>query len=94
MNTPALEHLIRAYFHEDWPSTGSSEDVVDEFATDEPDLAAALPSEIDLVLASMPDEGDVEAFLDRLGCAYAAERHAGGYRRWLADIADRARGQS
>lgn len=93
MHTPALDHLIRAYFHEDWPSTGSSQDVVDEFARDEPDLAAALPTEIELVLTSLPDEAEVEALLDRLGCAYAPDRHQGGYRRWLSTIADRARTQ-
>jgi hypothetical protein len=93
LNIPALDHLIRAYFHEDWPSMGTSQDVVDQFVKDEPDLAAALPTEITLLLTSMPDESEVEALLDRLGCAYAADRYAGGYRRWLSTIAARAREQ-
>jgi CdiI immunity protein len=49
-----LEHLARAYFHQDWElDSESAVAVVDTFVTDEyPAAAAELISEIDHVLAS------------------------------------------
>ena len=89
-DTPALDHLLGAYFHEDWNLDGTAEQVISSFIRDEPDLGAALPLEIDLLLATTPDESDVERVLERKGCYYWPDPTR-GYRGWLAEVAGHAR---
>lgn len=91
MDTPALDQLMGAYFHQDWDLDGTEWAVVEEFLTDEPDLAADLPTEIDRVLTTVRDEGDLERLLDAKGCSYWADPARGGYRQWLTEIAAHAR---
>jgi hypothetical protein len=86
----ALEHLIGAYLNQDqslaYPDLMAG---VDDFAKDEPDLAAALPSEIDDVLASHTSEADLVVLMRRLGAGFMPGES--GYRGWLTEIADRVR---
>jgi len=90
MDTPALDHLLGAYFHEDWNVDGTEEQVVSNFVQDEPDLGAALPLEIDQLLAATADESDVEQILERKGCYYWPDP-ARGDRGWLTEVAGHAR---
>lgn len=94
MRTPALEHLMGAYFHQDWTLSGDTHmSVVDQFVQDEPAMAAGLPLEIHQVLSETPDDDELESLLDRMGCEVYPQPRELGYRRWLNAIADRAREQ-
>ena len=95
MRTPALEHLMGAYFHQDWTLSGDTHmGVVDQFVRDEADLAARLPLEILHVLSETPDDDELETLLESMGCEVYPQPRELGYRRWLSAIADRARRQS
>lgn len=92
MTTPALHRLMGTYFHQDWDIFGSTHmEVVDRFGIDEPELAAALPAEIDHVLSTVHDEAGLGDYLDSLGCDVWADPDSGGYRQWLAHIAAHVR---
>lgn len=92
MQTPALNHLLGVYFHEDWDLEGTEEQVLDEFVHDEPDLGAALPDEIERLLIAFPRDTDLAQHLEAKGCYYAPDG-GGGYRAWLADVAAHVRKQ-
>ena len=52
-----LEHLIGAYFHQDWNHVHATrEEAVADFVRRSPERAAAVPGEIDDLLASSSDE--------------------------------------
>jgi hypothetical protein len=91
METPALEHLLGAYFHQDWDSDGTEAEVLALFISDEPDLAARLPHEVGSVLSSTAPE-DLESVLREKGSYYMGDRELGGARGFLERIAERARG--
>jgi hypothetical protein len=92
MQTPALKHLMSGYFHQDFGLVhGSPSDTVSAFARDSPEEAADLPEEIAWVLAEFQVEDQVERYLDQLGCEYFASPDDGGYRGWLAAIAEQVR---
>jgi hypothetical protein len=91
MPTPALECLMGTYFHQDWDSLGSSHlEVVDQFAIDAPRMAAALPAEVEQVLASPRTDAELEAMLVGLGCQVLPEPEGMGYRDWLVRLSRRA----
>jgi hypothetical protein len=87
--TPALAHLMGAYFHQDWgfdyADVGAA---VDDFVEGEPALAPRLADEIDEVLASFTDEASLDAYLQGIGSNYTAE-DGETYRGWLTEIARR-----
>ncbi|MGH3348075.1 MAG: contact-dependent growth inhibition system immunity protein [Nocardioides sp.] len=90
MQTPALEHLMGAYFHEDWTFSGDTHmAVVDEFVSDEPDMAITLPREIFHVLSETPDDAELESLLDAMGCDVYPQPREDSYRTWLRKIAER-----
>lgn len=90
MDTPALAHLVSAYFHQDWMHEFADEWAsVDAFVTGAPDLAPGLPDDVARVLIEHPSESAVEEYLDALGCEYTADPATGGYRAWLTEIARR-----
>jgi hypothetical protein len=92
-DVPALAQLMGAYFHQDWDDDiGDEAAIVRAFTRSAPDLAAALPAEIARVLAAYPDETDLEAFLDDLGCEFTLRCGEGGYAGWLRSIARRSGG--
>ncbi|WP_395692208.1 contact-dependent growth inhibition system immunity protein [Nocardioides sp.] len=89
--TPALGHLLGAYYNQDWADFyASDEQTIDEFVADSPDRIRPLVSEIAWVLAEFPDESDLDAYLLSQGCEYIPQG-PGGYRAWLQQIADRVR---
>lgn len=61
-----LEHLIGAYFHQDWNHVYSSrEEAVADFVRRSPDRAPAVPDEIDELLRSSDD--DLAGRLESMG---------------------------
>lgn len=88
MQTPALERLMGAYFHQDFTEThGGPWQTISAFLSGEPGLAVSLSREIEMVLRALPTEDDVERYLDELGCEYWPGPAEGGYRGWLAAVA-------
>jgi CdiI immunity protein len=89
----ALDHLMGAYFHQDWVEDHPDEwDVLAAFEHDEPELAAKLPSEIDRVLEQLRTEHELEHYVVRvLGGDFNAAYDGGTYRAWLTEIADHVR---
>jgi hypothetical protein len=90
MNTPALEHLMGAYFHQDFHDLyGGVWQTLEAFVIDSPDEAARLPEEIALALSAHSSDDALERYLDQLGCEYRPQPGDGGYRGWLEEIARR-----
>ncbi len=90
MNTPALEHMVGAYFHQDWyDEFGDEWKAVDAFIAGSPSHVAHLPAEVEDLLSHTDSEGALEAYLDSLGCEYTPTSEQGGYRGWLTEIARR-----
>jgi CdiI immunity protein len=89
----ALDHLMGAYFHQDWVLDHPDEwAVLAEFERDEPTLAAELPAEIDRVLQHFDSEAELEHYIVRvLGGDFNAAYKGGTYRTWLQQIADHVR---
>lgn len=91
-STPALAHLVGAYFHQDWFDFYPDEDAaVDAFIAESDDLVAALPDEIAWVLATFRTAADLEAYLDSQHCDYIPPEGVDAYPAWLTQIADRVR---
>ena len=89
----ALDHLMGAYFHQDWMLDHPDEwAVLAEFERDEPDLAKKLPGEIAEVLAEFATEAELGHYVVRvLGGDFNATHDGGTYRAWLQQIADHIR---
>ena len=88
--TPALRHLLGAYFNQDWADFYSDEaTTIDLFVDESPGYREVLPGEIDQVLAAFPDDDGLETYLDSQGCEYIPQGTT--YRAWLQQIADRVR---
>lgn len=86
----SLEHLMGAYFHQDWDLDGGTvHDTVDAFVAGSPARVAPAMSEIDEVIARPFPEGGLRDFLEGLGCQYFAGDTDDDYRHWLADILER-----
>lgn len=91
MQTPALEQLLGAYFHQDWSLDGSEHEILEEFMDDEPDLAARLPTEVGWLTEVAETEEELGKLLWERGSYYRADPASGGYRGFLERIAERAR---
>ena len=90
MQTPSLEHLMSAYFHQDWYEEHGDEWAnLQDFVEGEPELAPRLPIEIEQVLAHLPTDDRVDAYLRSLGSYYTTTPEEGGYRGFLQEIARR-----
>lgn len=89
-STPALRHILGAYFNQDWADFYSTDaETVDAFVQETPGYRDALPGEIDWVLTACSDDDELEAYLDSQGCEYIPQ--GVGYREWLQQIAERVR---
>lgn len=90
---PALDHLMGAYFHQDWDLDHEDEwAVLDDFIDKEPASARLLPAEVDEVLRTLRTEGELKGLLvDQLGGYFLADWDGGTYRGWLTGIAERVR---
>jgi hypothetical protein len=63
-----LEHLIGAYFHQDWNHVYvSRHEAVADFHRRSPDRAALVPREIDELLSSTGDDEELAARLSAMG---------------------------
>lgn len=92
MSTPALRDLMGGYFHQDWFTYGTEDDVVDQFMADQTSLRGKLVPEIELLLTSDLDERDLAHLVADLGCEYDPRQRYGSYRAWLEAISARAGG--
>ena len=80
-----LSYLLSSYFHQDWDHYGPTwQHAVDAFLEDDPTTVAAVPDEIDDLLASSNE--DLEQSLERLGNYYYPPE---GDRAWLEAVRDR-----
>ena len=91
METPALDQLLGAYFHQDWRLDGTESEIVATFVADEPDLAAVLPQEVDALLSSVADDAELGRLLFDKGSYHVPGPEQGGHRAWLAEVGRRAR---
>lgn len=76
------------YLHQDYDLVGSIDDNVDVFVANSPDLAQRLPSEALTVLKTFGDD-EIGNYLLSLGCQLRPRENDGGWRGWLAHIAER-----
>lgn len=66
--TQNLEHLIGAYFHQDWNHVYATRDnAVADFVRRSPDRAASVPQEIDALLASTGEDEELASRLSAMG---------------------------
>lgn len=91
MTTPALYDLMGGYFHQDWDTYGTEDEVVDQFMNDQHTLRQQLVPEIERVLATMSSEEELSRLVTELGCEYRPHPRYGSHRAWLEAIAVRAR---
>lgn len=90
METPALEHLMGAYFHQDFDLQGGLWGTLELYLSDERETARLLPDEIRQLLATVASDAEIEPYLGRLGsCVYLGNSEL-TYRAWLEEIARRA----
>ncbi len=93
-STPAMWNLAGIYLNQDWPDEYDDEWVaLDAFVTEFPQLAPALPGEIDWMLRTFPAEPDLEAYVTGQGAAYVPDAEL-GYRGWLLEVARRVAAQT
>ncbi|MFC6287605.1 contact-dependent growth inhibition system immunity protein [Nocardioides sp. GCM10027113] len=93
MTTPALEHLVGAYFHQDWADEFDDDPdrAVDAFVRDSPTVAPRLPREVDELLLKLSNEDSIHSHLASLGSHFTPAPEDGSYREWLASVANRVR---
>ncbi|HJQ01091.1 MAG TPA: contact-dependent growth inhibition system immunity protein [Jatrophihabitans sp.] len=92
MSLPGLSELLHMYFHQDWVDDFSDPwDVVNDFVREEPQLAAAVPAEVNSILQENPSEENLKHLLEELRCGYYIEADGWTYRGWLLAVADRMR---
>lgn len=79
-----LEHLMAAYFHQDWDDEyGTWTEAVDDFLARSPERAATIPAAISELLGAFPQDGDLDRRLGEIGCAHDP---AEGDRAWLLAV--------
>jgi len=85
-----LEHLIGAYFHQDWNHVyATRHEAVADFVRRSPGRAASIPREIDALLAST---GDDEELASRLSAMGFDDAPPDGIRAFLTELRDHIRG--
>jgi len=83
----ALEHLMAAYFHQDWVLDGGTvSDTVSAFLGERRDLVARCASQIEELLAVDLPEGALQEKLTGWGSDYYAGDTDDDYRAWLDDV--------
>ncbi|WP_323101810.1 contact-dependent growth inhibition system immunity protein [Intrasporangium sp. YIM S08009] len=89
--THQLEHLAKAYFHQDYDlDSGSVSLVIDSFREGEGEASAAeLVSEIDRLLASHQSDRDLRDLWSSTGAAYDPHDDGHNMREWLTRVRDR-----
>ena len=79
-----LEHLIGAYFHQDWNHVyATREEAVADFARRSPERVSSVPGEIDELLDATPDN---EALAERLSAMGFDDAPLEGDRAFLLDL--------
>jgi hypothetical protein len=95
MNTPALDYLLGAYFHQDfYQDHGGLWETVDAFVRDDPHQADPLPGEVEARLTVDPTEDELRDYVRSTGCEYRLQPEDGTYRDWLRAIARRVENAS
>jgi len=90
MALPALADLMGGYFHQDWDTYGTEDEVVDQFMTDQASLRDLLEPEISRMLGfELPEERLTQIVTD-LGAEYDPTAKYGSARAWLEAIRSRA----
>ena len=88
---PALWQFFGAYLHQDWREEYDSPSAaLRDFVSASPALAADLPAEVERVLASSPDDENLEAALVSLGSFFVPSRDGQDPRNWLRHLKDEA----
>lgn len=83
----ALEHLMGAYFHQDWYLDGGTvADTLAAFAREPKELRVAAIVDIDALLARNHAEGNLADELHAMGCDFHAGDHDADRRAWLIGI--------
>ncbi|WP_323791852.1 contact-dependent growth inhibition system immunity protein [Nocardioides sp.] len=90
MEDSELQHLMGAYYHEDFETLWSGLELY--LQDDPPEDQRRLLAEISVVLADTSrTDAEIGAFLHGLGCYALIDDEPGGYRGWLEEIARRVR---
>jgi len=89
-DTPALQQLLTAYFHEDWTMDRRNyAEVVRNFADSEPrELVSAARAEARELLAKPLSDEALEVGLTEVGCYFYLPSAALTARDWLSNVAD------
>lgn len=86
-----LTYLLGCYFHQDWQHYGPTwQHALEAFLQDDPSTVAAVPGEIDDMLAAIDDDTQLERRLIDMGMAYDPPE---GDRAWLNAVRDSIRAQ-
>ncbi len=87
---PALRRFAGAYLNEDWNIEYASDAAaLRDFVKDAPELAGRLPSEIEHLLESVPDDELLAGVLDEeLAIGYSPAAEGLTDRQWLRRVAE------
>lgn len=90
-DSPPLEYLARAYFHQDWADDAPDAlGVIDLFSQENPraDVLAARDSAAELLAADLSDD-ELAARFESLGFNYVPQLDGMTEREWLQAVVDR-----
>ena len=90
MKSPALSDLMGGYFHQDWDTYGSEDDVVDQFMVDQASVRDLLVPELQRLLNFDLSEGHLARTVEDFGAQYDPVPRYGSTRAWLQHILERA----
>lgn len=88
--TPALGHLVGAYFHQDWTAEYDNQaQAVDTFICGSPTWSSPVITEIETLCEALPEERALYEHLLALGCEFGIHSGLETYRGWLTEIVRR-----
>jgi hypothetical protein len=86
---PALWQLLGGYLHQDWQDDYESPSAaLRDFVSGEPSYVVDLPTEIEKVLNSTPDDAALEETLVDLGSGFLPSGAGQNPREWLRSLKD------
>jgi hypothetical protein len=83
----SLANFLSTRFHEDWKlEAGTPSEVAEKFATEASSASvAAVLNDLDKILASAPDERELDILMASLGCRYDPIADGKSSRSWLEE---------